>query len=228
MTASVPVDRLQKDTVNFKSNIRRIFVRFDCEADCELLFRLLPLCAQVAHPPLVFEVRDFFSGKLNDLTPTCRDLCKQNNLYPEECDEHFDVLCEILRSVTKKKYATITKKREQQYRLEHGSHAPDKPKDRAPNPDDDVMKYCRPDNPRKLFTNFVSIGKGGFGEVFCAQRVEDMQTVALKVLKHTIDERYAKIGIEVSCLRNWHHENIVGFEGCWLFNNQIYVGRRPR
>ena len=47
--------------------------------------------------------------------------------------------------------------------------------------------------------------------------------MALKILKHSIDERYTKIGAEVARLCNWKHPNIVGFEGAWIFNNQVYI-----
>lgn len=206
--------------------IRRVFLRFDSREEMQEVVNAIKCVSQepgFKDPAEVGKAKDFFSGKLADLTPTCRELCNKNNLYPEECETHFDVLCEILRSQTKKRYATMTEKRELQYKLEHPSDEPPKPKKEPPPPEDDLNNYCKREDPHKYYTNFTSIGKGGFGEVFCAQRIEDSKPVAIKMLKHSVDERYTKIGAEVARLSTWKHPNIVGFEGCWIYNNLVFV-----
>ncbi|ELP87484.1 serine/threonine protein kinase shk2, putative [Entamoeba invadens IP1] len=226
LSQNVEITKHQKLMLIFMCVIRRVYLRFDTEEECDEVESLCKKCQQYYHKPHVMVVRDFFSGKLEDLTPTCRELCNKNNLYPEECEANFSVLCEILRSQTKKRYATMTEKRQLQYKLEKAEpkEPTEKPKKEVAPPEDDLMLYCTKDDPNKYFTNFVSIGKGGFGEVFCVQRVEDGKPVALKMLRHSVDERSSKIGAEVARLHNWKHPNIVGFEGCWLYRNQVFIG----
>ena len=181
--------------------------------------------------------KDFFSGRLSELTPTCRELCGKNQLYPEECEDKFDILCEVLRAQTKKRYATVQEKRNfqaQQQKIDkmdesekeqlRAERAERKKNEQSLIPAEDNMKqYCKEEDPHHLFTNLVAVGKGGFGQVFQCNRVEDNKVIALKVLKHTIDERGSKIGSEVSRLYHWKHPNIVSFEGAWIFNTQVYI-----
>ncbi|BFU20983.1 protein kinase, putative [Entamoeba histolytica HM-1:IMSS-B] len=221
---NVEITKHQRLILIFQCVIRRVYLRFETEEECNEVETLCKKCQQYYHKPQTMIVKDFFSGKLADLTPTCRELCNKNNLYPEECEKHFDTLCEILRSQTKKRYATVTEKRQLQQKIEHPQAHIEKPKKEPPPEEDDLLRYCKTEDPHKYFTNLVSIGKGGFGEVFCAQRIEDGKPIALKMLKHSVDERYTKIGAEVARLSNWKHPNIVGFEGCWLYNNQVYIG----
>ncbi|KAL7717934.1 Serine/threonine protein kinase [Entamoeba marina] len=220
---NVEIRKHQKLILIFQCVIRKVFLRFETEDECNSIYEICNSCKQFLHPPHQMIVKDFYSGKLADLTPTCRELCIKNKLYPEECEIHFDTLCEILRSQTKKRYATVAEKRELQHRMEHPTHNAEKPKKEAPPPEDDLIQYCEKDDPHRFFTNLVSIGKGGFGEVYSSQRVEDGKYVALKMLKHSIDERYSKIGAEVARLSTWKHPNIVSFEGCWLFNSQVNI-----
>ncbi|ELP85180.1 serine/threonine-protein kinase, putative, partial [Entamoeba invadens IP1] len=141
---------------------------------------------------------------------------------------YFPVLCEILKSTTKKRYATMTEKRAMTNKNEDAStSAPETTKKRQSSQIDDgeeLTTIAEKDDPKLYFTNFQQIGKGGFGEVFVATRKEDGKLVALKILKHSANERYSKIGIEVARLYHWRHPNIVGFEGCWIFDNRVYIG----
>ena len=228
LSENVEISKHQKFILIFQCVIRRVYLRFETEEECSEVEELCKNVQQYFHKPMQMSSKDFYSGKLSDLTPTCRELCTKNHLYPEECEDHFDVLCEILRSQTKKRYATITEKRLLQQRLENKeqlrAERAERAKKEQPPPEDDLIRYCKKEDPNKYFTNLVSIGKGGFGEVFYVQRIEDSKPLALKMLKHSIDERYAKIGIEVARLCNWKHPNIVGFEGAWIYNNQVFIG----
>ena len=227
----------QKGTVIFQSPVRKMELRFDTEEDANEVAEICSSCQQFVHPKMKLSADNFFSGKLSELTPTCRELCGKNQLYPEECEDNFEILCEILRAQTKKRYATVTEKRnvqQQQQKFdkmdsEEREQFRQERAERKKNEanlipvEDDLKQYCKSDDPHKLFSNLVAIGKGGFGQVFSCTRNEDGKQIALKVLKHTVDERGSKIGAEVSRLCLWKHPNIVGFEGAWIFNSQVYI-----
>ena len=224
MADNVPMRKQPKNILEFTSIIRTVQIKFESEAERDEAAKLCKTCKQATIRPYTTTIKDHFAGNLNDLIAVCRDLCIKNFLYPEECDQYFTVLCEILKSATKKRYATMTEKRAMSAQPE--SSQPTTPHKHAAPADDgeELTSIAVKEDPRQLFMNFVSIGKGGFGEVFVVTRKEDNKQIALKILKHSATERYSKIGIEVSRLYQWNHPNIVGFEGCWIYDSKVYIG----
>ncbi|ELP94750.1 serine/threonine protein kinase, putative [Entamoeba invadens IP1] len=203
--------------------IRRILLHFESDAAMTETYNVLMTCLQYERHPAVYSVKDFFSGKLADLQQGCRDVCVKNQLYPEECSDKFAVLCEILRAVLKKKVVTQgTQKAVKKEEEELTRRAAPPPQQSMP--EDDLTQYCERRDPKLLFKSFTSIGKGGFGEVFRAYSIKTNTPIALKVLKHSVDERYAKIGSEVARMKLWNHQNLIKTSGCWMFEHKVYIG----
>ncbi|KAL7718047.1 Serine/threonine-protein kinase [Entamoeba marina] len=220
ITENVTIKKQPKSCLGFISLIKNVLLKFDNDNERDQVSKLCKTCLQQPVNPYTTNIKDFFSGNLNDLIAVCRELCTKNYLYPEECDMYFPVLCEILKSTTKKRYATMTEKRAMTTRAEEGSTPGPEHKKKLSNQIDDgeeLANIAEKEDPRSFFTNFVSIGKGGFGE-------DDGKQLALKILKHAANERFSKIGIEVARLYHWRHPNIVGYEGCWIFDNKVYIG----
>ncbi|ELP92931.1 serine/threonine protein kinase PAK, putative [Entamoeba invadens IP1] len=221
----VKVIKQGKESVKITSYIRSFQFKFESEEERDDLVEMTETSQQVIIPPYVNYVRDFFTGNLNDLISVCRDECIKSKLYPEECDKYFPVLCEVVKSATKRRYVTNMKKRGLGKDVNKTSNE-SKKETKLEEIDDgeELATIAEKDDIYNLFANFVSIGKGGFGEVFVATRKSDGKQIALKTLKHSADERYSKIGIEVSRLYHFRHPNIVGFEGCWIYDNQVHIG----
>ncbi|EAL51627.1 serine/threonine-protein kinase, putative [Entamoeba histolytica HM-1:IMSS-B] len=224
---SVTIKKQSKGILEFVSLIRDLVIKFENDNERDEAAKLCKYCCQYSITPYNTPIKDFFCGNLNDLIAVCRELCLKNYLYPEEGDQYFPVLCEILKSTTKKRYATMTEKRAMTTRTDDASVSVTENKKHQSTQIDDgeeLATIAEKEDPKQYFTNFVSIGKGGFGEVFVVTRKDDGKQVALKILKHGANERFSKIGIEVARLYHWKHPNIVGFEGCWIFDNRVYIG----
>ena len=201
--------------------IRRILLHFDNERKLIDVYNCFMTCEQYTRQ-LYMPIKDFQVGKLGDLHQTCKDVCIKNNLYPEECYDNFPVLCEILRAVTKKRCVTVGDKKATKKEEEELTRRPPPPQ-QIHYPEDDLRLYCVKEDPKRIFTNWQSVGRGGFGEVFKAERKEDKKTVAVKVLRHSIDERYAKIGIEIARMNKWKHPNLMDTIGCYLHDHKVYI-----
>jgi hypothetical protein len=89
--------------------------------------------------------------------------------------------------------------------------------------DEDLEKLWKKENPRLYYSDKIFIGKGGFGEVYIAQRKKDGTRVAMKVLKRKLEEDTHHIIKEIEVMRDCKHENIVNFEECYLYEGTISV-----
>ena len=101
-----------KNIVEIRNPIRKILFYFKSETDFNAFRQALLTCEQYQRNPVMIKVKDFFSGKLAFLVQHCREVCMNNKLNPEECAEQFPLLCEVMRSVTKRKQVTEGSKRE--------------------------------------------------------------------------------------------------------------------
>ncbi|BFU20742.1 serine/threonine-protein kinase, putative [Entamoeba histolytica HM-1:IMSS-B] len=223
MCDKVNIMRHPRNVLEITTSIRRILLHFDSDIDMNDTYECLLTCDQYIRQPIMFPVKDFFTGKLGDLHQSCREVCIKNMLYPEECFDNFPVLCEILRAVTKKRCVTVGDRKTTKKEEEELTRRPPPPP-QVPLQEDDLGQYCIKEDPKKYYSNFVSVGKGGFGEVFKATRKEDGAAVALKVLRHSVDERYAKIGCEVARMKLWDHPNLIKTIGCFLYDHKVYIG----
>ncbi|EKE37169.1 hypothetical protein ENUP19_0040G0021 [Entamoeba nuttalli] len=202
--------------------IRKIILSFSNDHELNMTYNTLMTCEQFIRPPVIIKVRTFTSNKLAYLLNSCRDICIKNMLYPDECVEHFAVLCEILRAITKKRSVTQGNKKEIMIEEDEYLKKPQIGK-KIIYPEDELKQYCLTDDPKKYYKNFVSVGKGGFGDVYKVQRIDEQGYVALKVLKHSVEERSEKMGIEVARMKLWDHPNLIKMIGCWLFGNQVFI-----
>ncbi|KAL7711486.1 Serine/threonine-protein kinase [Entamoeba marina] len=217
MDSTVTISR--RNTLHISSNLKRIYLAMSEENLVEAM-SLLAKCRHriVPHPRII---TDYKSGPMIDLLEYAYRLVEEDELYPEECLEHFDELCEVLKYIGKKKYAT---KQQKITYNEEKFQKRDKPSDPPPEfPEDDLMQYVIKANPFTEVRRLESIGKGGFGEVFKAQKKSDGSIIALKILKHSIKERYVKIGQEVARMSTWKHENMIEIEKCWLYEGKVYI-----
>ncbi|KAL7712395.1 Serine/threonine-protein kinase [Entamoeba marina] len=203
--------------------IRKILLHFDTEQIMNEVYTTFLTCKQYQRTPIHISVKSFKTGRLADLQPACRETCMKNNLYPDECVDHFPILCEVLRAVTKKRCVTLGDRKGR--REEDEIPRRQQPTQLPPQPEDELYQYCQKNNPHEMFTKWEPLGKGGFGEVFKVQsKYNDKQFIALKVLKHSVDERYAKIGCEVARLKLWDHPNVIKLTGCWIYESKIFIG----
>jgi hypothetical protein len=91
---------------------------------------------------------------------------------------------------------------------------------------EEFEKIVRHENPKNLFSHLLSIGSGGFGEVFTAESNKDGSKVALKVMplgNLTNSEFIAKHTNEIEAMRRLSHPNIVQFQDVFLHDSQIWL-----
>ncbi|ELP92174.1 serine/threonine protein kinase, putative [Entamoeba invadens IP1] len=208
---------LQIDSV-----IRSYILKFESEEKMKQVVETFNTCFQFTRPQIRLKTRNFTSGKLGLLTTSSREICVKNLLDPDECNEHFFDLMEILkallkgRKVLEKVRPDIAQEEERRNQMRIGQIQQDFR-------EDDPLIYCEQGNPTDLYTNFVSVGKGGFGEVFKVLSKNGNQAFAVKELKHTITQRASKIGIEISRMSIWNHKNLIKLEKCLMFKGKIYI-----
>ncbi|ELP94244.1 serine/threonine protein kinase, putative [Entamoeba invadens IP1] len=217
MDSTVTISR--RNSLHITSNLKKVLLVLSPD-DLQEAFKLLSNCRhRVVPPPRV--VNDMNAGRLSELSSYAMQLVEEDELYPEECLEHFDELCEVLKYIGKKKYATRQQKVDyMNEKYQKKEKLDDPPKEY---PEDDLMQYVTSSNPFLELRRLESVGKGGFGEVFKAQMKSDGRFVALKVLKHSISERYTKIGQEIARMATWKNEYLIGIEKCWLYENRVYI-----
>ena len=216
MDSTVTISK--RNTLHITSTLRKLFLQLSTE-DMNEAIQLLANCRhRIVPPPKV--VDDLTYGKLGDLVGYAQNLIEEDEMYGEECLAHYHELCEVLKYVGKKKYAT----KQQKIDWANEKFAKKEKDEPAPEfPEDDLMQFVEQTNPYAEVRRLESLGKGGFGEVFKAQRKSDGKMVALKVLKHTIKERYAKLGAEIARMALWKHEFLIGIDKCYLFDNRVYI-----
>ncbi|EKE40307.1 serine/threonine-protein kinase, putative [Entamoeba nuttalli P19] len=215
MDSTVTISR--RNSLHITSTLRKVFLSLSLD-DLNESISLLANCRhRIVPPPKI--ITDTQAGRLSELLSYAQQLVEEDGLYPEECLEHFDELCEVLKYIGKKKYATKQQKilvTEKLIKKEKDETTPEFK-------EDDLMQYVSQTNPFVEVRRLESIGKGGFGEVFRAQRKSDGTVLALKILKHTVKERYSKLGQEIARMALWKHEFLIQIDKCYLFDNRVYI-----
>ena len=78
-------------------------------------------------------------------------------------------------------------------------------------------------NPRKLFKLFEQIGKGGFGAVYSAKRIEDKRQFAIKRVPHyTKKEKWSNLD-EIHFLKLSSSRSIVKYYQSFISRDELWV-----
>lgn len=86
-----------------------------------------------------------------------------------------------------------------------------------------VELFVTPGNPHKLFKSFEQVGKGGFGSVFSASRIDNKQKVAIKRLRHFTEREQWSNFDEIYFAKQCSHKNIISFHECYLAKEELWV-----
>jgi len=95
----------------------------------------------------------------------------------------------------------------------------------------DIDNYCAfmeercvsPGNPKDLFKLHEQTGKGGYGRVFSARHQKTKKRYAIKRIPHTSTKEKKANWREVEILSRCNHDNIVAYEGTWLWNDELWL-----
>lgn len=90
---------------------------------------------------------------------------------------------------------------------------------------DEFEKIVRRENPRTFYSHLVSIGQGGFGEVFTCESTSTGKKVAMKVMPAPSlnSDFLQKHTNEIEAMRRLNHPNIVQFEDVFYYDNQVWL-----
>jgi p21-activated kinase 1 len=89
---------------------------------------------------------------------------------------------------------------------------------------EEFERIVRRENPKSHYSHLVSIGSGGFGEVFTGESVHTGNKVALKVMPGALSTDFvSKHTNEIEAMRRLSHPNIVQFEDVFYYDNQIWL-----
>lgn len=90
---------------------------------------------------------------------------------------------------------------------------------------EEFEKILRRENPRQYYSHLVSIGQGGFGEVFTCESVSSGKKVAMKVMPAASlsADFLQKHTNEIEAMRRLNHPNIVQFEDVFYYDNQVWL-----
>jgi hypothetical protein len=89
---------------------------------------------------------------------------------------------------------------------------------------EEFERIVRHENPKQFYSHLVSIGSGGFGEVFTGESVKDGRKVALKVMPGSLNSDFIlKHTNEIEAMRRLNHANIVQFEDVFYYDNQVWL-----
>ncbi|KAL7714160.1 Serine/threonine protein kinase [Entamoeba marina] len=220
ITNSLTLD-IKSHTLTVSNELRKYCLKFQTEQEVQQVVEAIKINPQ--KPVKKFNVHnltDFSWGNLIELTKSNVDVCIDNKLYPDQCNLFFPQLCQVLKSETGKKYATI---KEKSVLLRSRKNVSKSYSPTTSCSNSDWLRFTRKEDPMQNFTKTITIGTGGFGEVLFATRTDHVN-VALKVLRKLENEDGRMMFADELCkLKCWRHPNLVGFEGSWEWNNKIYV-----
>ncbi|KAI0985149.1 hypothetical protein GJ496_001121 [Pomphorhynchus laevis] len=87
-------------------------------------------------------------------------------------------------------------------------------------------KLFSSENPENIYTDLIEIGHGHFGCVYYARDNRSNEVVALKKVPWASDrndEKWHDIFREVQFLSKLQHQYCVGYKGCFLYNDYIWL-----
>ncbi|KAL7714824.1 Serine/threonine protein kinase 3/4 [Entamoeba marina] len=84
----------------------------------------------------------------------------------------------------------------------------------------DLHELTSPGNPTEMFENWMQIGEGVSGVVFQCYDTEKQRELAVKKIKIESDSINLQ---EIKIMETLKHKNIVGYFGCYEFDNYLYI-----
>jgi len=133
-------------------------------------------------------------------------------------DQHFDILCNVLRFTTKRN--VIRPNNDDKKKLDKGSSGESNLPPQMVKAAEEFIHYS---NPMKLYKKTEFAGKGGFGRVYYAKSIKDKASVAIKKMPHvTIKEKRMNID-EIAVLNMCNHPNIVSYFKSYIYENEAAV-----
>jgi hypothetical protein len=122
---------------------------------------------------------------------------KAADLPPAAVQAHWDVLCNVLHFVGKKR-VVASEEQAQQIRAKNKAAQIERQKEQQS--ERQAAELITPGNPKKIFKKLAMAGKGGFGMVFSATD-PSRERVAIKRMPHT-SEREKRMNLrEISFLQ---------------------------
>lgn len=88
---------------------------------------------------------------------------------------------------------------------------------------DRLKTVVNPDDPTKLYKNFVKIGQGASGGVYTATHVGTGQVVAVKQMNLEKQPKKELIINEILVMKESRHKNIVNFQDSFLYKGDLWV-----
>ena len=141
--------------IEIQTPIRMICLKFLSDDNYNTFRQTILTCEQYQRPPVVVKVKNFQSNKLVYLHQACRDVCVNNRFNPQECVEHFPLLCEILRSVTRRRQITKGNKKEIiEEEIEYLKRQKETQRVPTKHEEDKLVRYTRSDNPNLIYKDF--------------------------------------------------------------------------
>jgi len=159
-------------------------------------------------------------NSISDFPPAAKKILDQSNLLEnrELIEENWKVFLYVMRFLTRKVYRTPsqaeveTGKKPVQSRTLHGLTL-----------EQAMEKFITNGNPRKLFKTIDDVGRGGFGSVYMARRLDDKRRVAIKRVPHLTDREQWNNFDEIYFLQTCAHSCIVKYYNSYVSRDELWI-----
>jgi len=173
------------------------------------------------------DVRDktiLYARCYEDLPEELKKKVRKAKLEADQMNEHFEVLCNVLRFTTKRHvvrdFGEAEPKKEEKEKEEKEKHD---------NSESNLPSHMRKEsessilytNPKKIFKKAEFRGKGGFGRVYYAKTSSGKVAIKKMPNKSTKEKRMNLD--EIAVLHFCNHPNIVQYVKTYIFEDEVSV-----
>jgi serine/threonine protein kinase len=150
---------------------------------------------------------------------------------PEVIEKHWTVFLYVLRFLTRKIYRT-PQEQEEHERKPHLAQQAHKREVRSRalhglTLEQSTEKFITNGNPRKLYKTLEDAGRGGFGSVYIAKRVDDKRRVAIKRVPHLSEREQWNNFDEIYFLDACAHACVVKYYQSYISRDELWVSLFP-